>query len=297
MSKVTKNDLIKIGLTTLIGLLAFTLIVFWLKGHKIRHYNQFTFYFKNVNGLEEGNALRWNGLKIGVVEKIQPVKESFTQDSLPADVLINLGKRHMEKAQKMLTTKKLEDLVSAQESINKAQLEIALGKASSSQSYIKAGQYVAVTVLVTVKDIPIGPLNQVTIVPSGLIGQQYVDIATVDIDDDYMKEFGVDKPRFVMLEPVRLDTLIRVNVESAEAITNFTNRLNALFDDEDAERLRLLIDSAGNIAADKQFKSDLKQTVNNLNEITTDFSIWKFMFPKKESGTKSVKGKTYHPVK
>lgn len=297
MSKVTKNDLIKIGLTTLIGLLAFCLIVFWLKGHKIRHYDQFTFYFKNVNGLEEGNALRWNGLKIGVVEKIQPVKESFTQDSLPADVLIELGKRHMEKAQKMLTSKKLEDLVTAQESISQAQLEIALGKASSSQADIKAGQYVAVNVLVTVKDIPIGPLNQVTIVPSGLIGQQYVDIATVDIDDDYMKEFGSDKPRFVMLEPVRLDTLIRVNVESAEAITNFTNRLNALFDDEDAERLRLLIDSAGNIAADQQFKSDLKQTVNNINEITTDFSIWKFMFPKKIPGTKSVQGRTYHPVK
>lgn len=288
VSKITKQDLIKIGITTLIGLLAFCLIIFWLKGHKFKNYGKFTFYFRNVNGLEEGNALRWNGLKIGVVESIKPVKKSFYQDSLPSKALIDLGKRHMAIAEKLLSSKHIEDLVIAHENVNKAQLEIALGRESIQQSYIQAGRHVEVTVIITIKNLPIGILNQVTIVPSGLIGQQYVDISTIEIDEDYREDTDYSLPRFVVLEPVRLDTLIRANVESAEAITNLTNRINVLFDDEDADRLRQLIDSAGNIAADEQFKHDLKQTATNLNEITTDFSIWKFIFP---SGSDKSKGK------
>ncbi len=154
MPRVDSQDLIKIGTVTLLGLVALIVIVFWLKGHKIHHYDRFTFYFRNVNGLEEGNALRWNGLKIGVVESIEPVKESFDQDPLPADALIELGKRHLMKARDMLSSNKVEDLILAQESINNAQLEMALGRASVMQVEIIQGEFVEVRVVVTMPAVP-----------------------------------------------------------------------------------------------------------------------------------------------
>ena len=259
----------------MLGITALLMIVFWLKGHQLHYYNKFSFYFKNVNGLEEGNALRWNGLKIGVVESIQPVTESFQQEALPSKALIELGKRHLEKASKMINVGRLEDLVLAQESINNAQLEITLGKLSFGQSSITKGDYVQVNVVVTSPDVPISALNQVTIAPSGLIGEQYVDITTINIDEAYRSEFDCSQSRFVVLEPIRLDRLIRVNTDSAEAITNLTNRVNALFTDEDADNIRAVLDATADIAEDPQFRADLKQTANNLNKLTENFKIWK----------------------
>lgn len=275
MNRITSNDLIKIGAITLVGLLALFAFVFWLKGHKIHNYNKFRFYFRNVNGLEEGAALRWNGLKIGVVEDIRAVKENIQQDPFPAEALMSLGKRHLERARQALTTGNIEDLVLAREEINKAQLEIALGKASNLQTNIKATEFVAVDVVVTVPDVPIGPLNQVTIVPSGLIGEQYVDITTINVDRDYKRQFDWRVPRFVVLEPVRLDSLIRVNAESAEAVMNLANRVNALFSNQDAENIRTLVTSTAQIAGDPKFRTDVRQSAANINKLTKDFKIWK----------------------
>lgn len=275
MSRVSNSDLYKIGAITLLGLTALIMIVFWLKGHKLHYYDKFSFYFKNVNGLEEGNALRWNGLKIGVVESIKPVTESFEQEALPSEALIDLGKRHLQQAIKMIKTDKLEDLVLAQESINNAQLEITLGKLSLSQAAVSKGDHVEVKVVVTMPDVPIGALNQVTIAPSGLIGEQFVDISTINIDEAYRSEFDCSESRFVVLEPIRLDRLIRVNAESAEAITNLTNRVNALFTDEDADNIRALLDASADIVDDPVFKENIKQIIENLNNITKNFKIWK----------------------
>lgn len=275
MNRITSNDLIKIGAITLVGLLALFAFVFWLKGHKIHNYNKFRFYFRNVNGLEEGAALRWNGLKIGVVEKITAVKQNFEQDPFPAEALMLLGKRHLEHAKEALRTGNIEDLVLAREEINKAQLEIALGKASHLQSNIKATEFVAVDVVITMPEVPIGPLNQVTIVPSGLIGEQYVDITTINVDKDYKRQFDCSSPRFVILEPVRLDSLIRVNAESAEAVMNLTNRINALFSNEDAENIRKLVSSTAQIAGDSKFRKDMRESASNINKLTNNFKIWK----------------------
>jgi ABC-type transporter Mla subunit MlaD len=256
---------------------ALFVFIFWLKGHKIHHYDKFSFYFRNVNGLEEGAALRWNGLKIGVVESIKPVTETFDQDPLPADALLDLGKRHLEKAARLSHTGKLEDLVIAQEAVNKAQLEIALGKTSNLQTEVRAGDFVQVDVVVTLAKVPIGLLNQVTIVPSGLIGEQYVDITTIDVDKDYRHKLDCTIPKFVVLEPVRLDTVIRVNAESAEAVTNLSNRLNALFSNEDAENIRKLVNSTALIAGDAKFRKDLRESASNVNKLTKDFKIWKLL--------------------
>jgi hypothetical protein len=67
--------------------------------------------------------------------------------------------------------------------------------------------------------------------------------------------FDCSIPRFVVLEPVRLDSLIRVNAESAEAVTNLANRLNAILGQDDVENVKHLIE--------------------NLEKITRDFKIWK----------------------
>jgi ABC-type transporter Mla subunit MlaD len=275
MSRINSKDLTKIGSVALIGFLALVVIIFWLKGHKIHNYERFTVYFKNVNGLEEGNALRWNGLKIGVVESIEPVRESFEQDAFPADALLLLGKRHMEKARQMLSSDNIEDIILAQEAVQQAQMEIALGRAGNMQSKIKRGEYVAVTAVITTKNVPIGSLNQVTIVPSGLIGEQYLDLSTINVDAEYRTSADTEKIYFVVLEPIRLDAVIRANAESAEAITNLSNRLNVLFSDKDAENISELIKSVSQIASDKQLRNDLKSTASNLNKLTKNFKIWK----------------------
>ncbi len=278
MGRIRSQDLIKIGVVTLLGLAALVAFIFWLKGHKFHNYEKFTFYFRNVNGLEEGAALRWNGLKIGVVESIKPVRESFEQDPFPSQALMDLGRRHLNRATAALKSKHIEDLVLARESVNRAQLEIALGKASNMQTAIIAGDFVQVRVVVTMEDVPIGPLNQVTIVPSGVIGEQYVDIVTLDVDEDYRKEFNCTIPKFVVLEPVRLDSLIRSNVESAEAITNLTNRVNALFGNDDAENIKKLIQASSDFAQDVEFRENLKESAANVKKLTKDFKIWRLLF-------------------
>lgn len=277
MQRINPQDLIKIGAVTIVGLVALFVFIFWLKGHKIHHYERFSFYFRNVNGLEEGAALRWNGLKIGVVESIKPVTETIDQDPLPADALLDLGKRHLAKATHYLSIGSMEDLIIAREAVNKAQLEIALGKSSNLQTTVTAGDFVKVDVVVTLPKVPIGPLNQVTIVPSGLIGEQYVDITTIDVDKDYKSRFDTSIPKFVVLEPVRLDTLVRVNAESAEAVTNLSNRLNALFSEEDAENIRKLVASTAQIAGDPKFRKDVRESASNINKLTKDFKIWKLL--------------------
>jgi hypothetical protein len=80
-----------------------------------------------------------------------------------------------------------------------------------------------------------------------------------------------------VLEPVRLDTLIRVNAESAEAVTNLSNRLNALFSNEDAENIRKLVNSTALIAGDPQFRKDVRESAANVNKLTKNFKIWKLL--------------------
>lgn len=278
MGRIKSQDLIKIGLIACLGLAALIGFVFWLKGYKFHNYEKFTFYFRNVNGLEEGAALRWNGLKIGVVESIKPVKESFEQDPFPAEALMDLGKRHLGRAMHALNSNQIEDLILARENVNKAQLEIALGKTSDLQTEIIAGDFVEVRTVVTMEDVPIGPLNQVTIVPSGVIGEQYVDMTTIDVDEEYREKFNCSIPKFVVLEPVRLDKLIRVNAESAEAITNLTNRVNALFGNDDAENVKKLIEASRDFAYDTEFRKDIKESAENVRKLTKNFKIWKILF-------------------
>lgn len=296
MQKIDKRELNRIGTVTLVGLAAIVLIIFWLKGHKIHQYQKFTFHFRNVNGLEEGNALRWNGLKIGLVDSIKPVTQTFTKPDLPAKALIELGERHLNKARDMLNSKNIGDLILAQEELTKAELEIMLGRASSRQKEITEEDFVEVNVVVTTPNVPIGPLNQATIVPSGIIGEQYLDISTIEIDKDFEKQYDTSEMHFIVLEPIRLDSLIRANTESAIAIKNLTNRLNSLFSNEDAQNVSELIEGSSNAATkfnDPIFIKNIKDSAKNISDLSDNFTIWKFLgfssSKKKEVNKKHVK--------
>ncbi len=277
MDQREKSELTKIGFITIVGLIAFLAFVFWLKGHKIHNYNKFTFYFRNTNGLEEGAALRWNGLKIGVVEAISPVTEDLEIDILPAKSLITLGRKHLEEAKSALKKGGIEDIVFARENINKAQMEIALGQQSKLQSHIRKGEHVRVDVVVMNPDVPISPLNLVSIVPSGLIGEQYVDITTLEVNEAHSFEMSKtfsDKPVFVVLEPIRLDKLLRANVESSESIRDLANRVNAVFSDADAEAVSTVLGTMREVTSDPRFKEDFKKSVNRIS----NFKLWDLVF-------------------
>lgn len=265
MEDKEKIELSKIGIVTLLGLAALVLSIFWLKGHKIHNYAKYTFYFKNINGLEEGAPVRWNGLKVGVIESVEPVFEAKEVDTLPGDELIKLGKENLKAAEKALKSGKIENLALASEKITEGQLQIAMGQSHKNQSQIQKGEHVAVTAAITLKDLPISYLNQVTIVPSGLIGEQFLDISTLYHAKDQEENY---KANFIVLEPIRLDNLIRVNLESAESLRNLTNRVNALFTDEDAANIRSLIGSFNSIASDQEFKDNLKGTLKEFKDIS-----------------------------
>lgn len=277
MDTKEKQELSKIGFITIVGLVALLVFVFWLKGHKIHDYGKFTFYFRNTNGLEEGAPLRWNGLKIGVVEAITPVTKDLEIDIVPAEALISLGHNHLLQAQQALQKGGIGDIVFARENVNKAQMEIALGQQSRLQSHIRKGEHVRVEVVVMTPHIPLSPLNLVSIVPSGLIGEQYVDITTLEINEKHSSEMSrtfSDKPLFVMLEPIRLDKLLRANVESSEAIRDFANRINAVFKDEDAQAISTLLETMRGITSDPKFQKDFKKSVSRIG----NFKLWDLVF-------------------
>ena len=249
-----KIELTKIGLVTLAGLIALLASIFWLKGHKVHNFASYTFYFENVNSLEEGATVRWNGVRAGVVEEVKPVSKDMVVEPIAAQLLVDLGKKHLEMAQEALRGGKVEDLAFAREYINRGQMEIALGREGKTQKNIYKGRHVKVSAVITLKDLPIGEINQVSIVPSGLIGEQFLEITTLLIPED-KKDF---EPQFVVREPVKLDTLIRTNVESAESIKNLTNRVNAIFTDADADSIKLMFESLSDVLGDPRFRQDLK---------------------------------------
>lgn len=280
MVAVQEKDLKRIGFVAALGFFALLVFIFWLKGHDFNKARAFTFYFENVNGLEEGSALRWHGLKIGIVKAIEPVLEDLELEPLPTEEIAEIGNIHLQEGKKLLTSHSIQDLVFAREKINQAQLEIGLARLAINQHHIKKGKHIAVDVIVTTKKVPISPINQVTIVPSGLIGEQYVDITSIKVEKQFIDKFNFDEPRFISLEPIRLDSLIRVNLESSEAIKNLANRVNAIFTEDDAENIKTLIKTSNSFIADPQLKRDIKQSTENIRKLTEDFSIWKLLFPK-----------------
>ena len=53
MKQINQTHLIKIGIFAILGFFAMLAFIFWLKSYDFKKYKEFTFYFQNVNGLEE----------------------------------------------------------------------------------------------------------------------------------------------------------------------------------------------------------------------------------------------------
>ncbi|WP_428327795.1 MlaD family protein [Mucilaginibacter sp.] len=85
--KTTSGQKIKIGIFTFIGLLVLVLVIFFIGNQKNLFSSTFNIYgtFKNVNGLQVGNNVRFAGINVGVVEAIN----IETDSSVRVDLTLN----------------------------------------------------------------------------------------------------------------------------------------------------------------------------------------------------------------
>jgi phospholipid/cholesterol/gamma-HCH transport system substrate-binding protein len=98
--KTTPSQKIKIGLFSFIGLLVLVLIVFFIGNKRNLFSSTFTVHgtFRNVNGLNVGNNVRFAGINVGVVEDIEIVNDSSVRVDL---TLNNSVKKFIKKDSKM----------------------------------------------------------------------------------------------------------------------------------------------------------------------------------------------------
>jgi phospholipid/cholesterol/gamma-HCH transport system substrate-binding protein len=82
--KTTSSQKIKIGLFTFVGLLILVSAIFFIGNRKNLFSSTFNVYgtFKNVNGLQIGNNVRFAGINIGVVQDINIVSDSAARVDL-----------------------------------------------------------------------------------------------------------------------------------------------------------------------------------------------------------------------
>jgi len=98
--KTTPSQKIKIGLFSFIGLLVLVLIVFFIGNKRNLFSSTFNVHgtFRNVNGLNVGNNVRFAGINVGVVEDIEIVNDSSVRVDL---TLNNSVKKFIKKDSKM----------------------------------------------------------------------------------------------------------------------------------------------------------------------------------------------------
>ena len=82
--KTTSGQKTKIGAFTFVGLLVLVLAIFFIGNRKNLFSSTFTIYgtFKNVNGLQVGNNVRFAGINVGVVQAINIVTDSSARVDL-----------------------------------------------------------------------------------------------------------------------------------------------------------------------------------------------------------------------
>src|ERR1700753_1460084 len=85
--KITSSQKIKIGLFTLLGLLALVLGIFFIGNQKNMFSCTFKVYgiFRNVSGLQVGNNVRFAGINVGVVQDINIQSDT----SVRVDLMLN----------------------------------------------------------------------------------------------------------------------------------------------------------------------------------------------------------------
>ena len=80
--------------------------------------------------------------------------------------------------------------------------------------------------------------------PTGLIGEQYVEISPVVSRAASDKNF---KQLFITQEPLRFERFLRANIESSEAFKEAVTKINKLLKDEDVEMLISTIQDVRNV--------------------------------------------------
>ena len=241
-----QKDLTKISIITVIGLSIFIFSLFWLKGYKLYNLKKVNVNFEDISGLEEGSIVRWSGLRVGVVEKIKPIVKNASMKKVSSseekNELIIQSENELKKAEEL--EKKLKTLTDSNE-IKKTKKEVLLLQdcaqihlkqaIAQEQQRIKENKnHVQVTLVITKPDVPLGPLSTISIVPSGLIGEQYVEISP---NINRQSTVCAYKPFFLTQEPLRFERFLRANIESSEAFREAITKINRLIQDEDVELL------------------------------------------------------------
>ena len=268
MSK--QKDLTKVSIITVLGLSILIFSLFWLKGYKFHNEQKIKAYFQDVSGLEEGAIVRWSGLRVGVVESIKPVLKNgrglTNQTQKEKNEYIEQSKKELKEAEELES--KLKDVkagvqaglkpTSKIENLKEnSQIHLQQGLAHEQNKLKENTNHVEVTLVITKKDVPFGPLSIVSIVPSGLIGEQYVEISPVINRKTSLTAF---RPIFITQDPLRFERFLKANIESSEAFKEAITKINKLLKDEDVE---LLVKTV----------QDTRQVVQNVNKLIDNASV------------------------
>lgn len=260
MSK--QEDLAKVSLVTILGLSILLFSLFWLKGHKFYNLEKIKVHFEDVSGLEEGSIVRWSGLRVGVVEDIKPVLKNGNVvkklDNVKNEFL-DLSNDEIKQAEeiekKVEASKDLNEIKILKEKLEElsisSQIHLQQGIAFEQQRLKESKNHVEITLIITKKDVPIGPLSKISIVPTGLIGEQYVEISPIITRTLLDKNF---KKVYITQEPLRFERFMRANIESSEAFKEAVTKINTLLKDEDVEMLIATI-------------QDVRTVVKNVNRL------------------------------
>ena len=235
MSK--ESDLTKVTIITILGLCILIFSLFWLKGYKFYNQEKIKVSFEDVSGLEEGSVVRWSGLRVGVVENIKPV--------------LNKGLPRQAPAPPVDLKNKIEQLK------DNSQVHTQQGLAIEQQKLKENRNHVQVTLVITKKDVPFGPLSIVSIVPSGLIGEQYVEISPVINRKSSKINF---KPIFLTQEPIRFERFLKANIESSEAFKEAITKINKLLQEDDLKLLTATV-------------QDVREVVRNVNKLIDNAGV------------------------
>lgn len=269
------KDLTKVSIITLLGLSILISSLFWLKGYKLYNQQKIKVSFEDVSGLEEGAIVRWSGLRVGVVEDIEPVlkntKKSKENPSSKND-LLKKGEgelKQIEEIEAKLSAlqadpdkeKNQKEIESLQSKINvlKNNFEIHMqqGLAIEDQKNKESKNHVEVTIAITEKDIPFGPISIVSIVPTGFIGEQYVEISPFTNRSSSQVEY---KPLFITREPIRFERFLKANIESSEAFRDAITKINRLLQEDDMKLLTATV-------------KDVREVVQNVNKLVDNAGV------------------------
>lgn len=265
------KDLTKVSIVTILGLSILIFSLFWLKGYKLYNEQKIKVSFEDVSGLEEGAIVRWSGLRVGVVEKINTVlrntskaKKEFKND------LIEKSEKELKqiedldtklnalKAEKVSDKKAIDNLEKKSQILKESfEIHTKQGVALEDQKEKEAKNHVEVTITITEKNIPFGPLSVVSIVPTGFIGEQYVEISPFINKSESVLDY---KPLFITREPIRFERFLKANIESSEAFRDAITKINKLLQDED---LKLLLATV----------EDVRSVVQNVNKLVDNAGV------------------------